>query len=223
MISTLLVVEDDRDLTEYLKELLMDNGYKVKAAHDGASALAKIEESPPDLILLDLGLPDVDGETIFKKIKKMFPDMPVIMLTAKYSATDIVKGFNMGVDDYMGKPFSGEELLARIQARLRDHRGRDAKLIAADLELDTKSLEVKRSGQAINLTQTEIQLLEYLLQNKGQVLTREMILERVWSYSPDIESRVVDVYIGYLRKKIDKGFEKDLIHSVRGFGYILKE
>ncbi len=223
MLHTIFVLEDDQDLRDYLKELLLDNGFTVQAFADGVKALKAIKKTQPDLVVLDLGLPDISGEAICAEIKKIYPDLPIIILTARDSVSDIVKGLDIGADDYMTKPFAGEELIARIKARLRQGENHESKLLAGDLELNNETLEVKRANKLINLTQTEFQLLQYLLSNKGRVLTREMILNRVWAYSSDIESRVVDVYVGYLRKKIDSHYDKKLIHSVRGFGYMIKD
>lgn len=221
MINKILVVEDDSGIQEYLKELLLDNGYSVEASSDGIEALNKIKKVHPELVILDLGLPNMAGETVCLEIKKKYPDIPIIILTAKDTASDVVNGLNLGADDYVTKPFVAEVLLARVKARLR--RNTDEKVHIADLELDNKTLEVKRSGKLIQLSPQEFKLLQYLISNKGRVLTREMILNRIWLYSYEVDTRVVDVYIGYLRKKIDSGFKKKLIHSVRGFGYILKE
>lgn len=223
MLQTVFVLEDDQDLREYLKELLLDNGYAVQDFADGVSILKSIKRTQPDLIILDLGLPDISGETVCTDIKKLYPDIPIVILTARDSVSDVVRGLDIGADDYMTKPFAGEELIARIKARLRQGENHESKLKAGDLELDNETLEVRRADKVINLTQTEFQLLQYLLSNKGRVLTREMILNRVWAYSSDIESRVVDVYVGYLRKKIDSSYDKKLIQSVRGFGYMIKD
>lgn len=223
MIKKILVVEDDTGLQKYLKELLVNNDYSVQMAFDGTTALHTISQTPPNLVLLDLGLPNIPGEEVCREIRKKYPDLPVIILTAKDSIPDIVQGLNIGADDYMTKPFITDELLARIKARLRHNGIDEGKLRIDGLELDSKSLEVRRDGKPIQLTRQEFKLLEYLMNNKGRVLTREMILNRVWLYSQDIETRAVDVYIGYLRKKIDTGFKKKLIQSIRGFGYIIKE
>lgn len=218
--KTILVVEDNNELQGYLKDLLLENGFGARVASTGASALNLLKTSPADLVLLDLGLPDMNGESVCKEMRQLFPDLPIIILTAKDTTEDVIKGLNLGADDYITKPFIRDELLARIKARLRD-KGEE-KLKVADLVLDGKTLEVKRNNKLIKLSPKEFRLLEYLMSNKGQVLSREMILNRIWSYSPDIESRVVDVYMGYLRKKVDKAFSKKLVHSVRGFGYTLK-
>lgn len=223
MLNKILIVEDDLGLQKYLKELLLDNQYSIQVASDGISALNTIAKVPPDLLLLDLGLPNMSGESVCQEVRKKYPNLPVIILTAKDSVSDIVQGLNLGADDYITKPFVADELLARVKARFRSQNGVDAKLKVDDLELDEKSLEVKRKDILIQLTPQEFKLLEYLMRNKGRILTREMILNRVWLYSQDIETRVVDVYIGYLKKKIDQPYEKKLLHSVRGFGYMIKE
>lgn len=223
MIYTILVVEDDKGLQKYLKELLLDNGYAVNAVGDGIAALEYFQKTVPDLMVLDLGLPTMSGETVCQEVRKKYKDLPIIILTAKDSITDIVKGLNFGADDYITKPFVADEFLARIKARLRKQGDNDLVLKIADLELDSRTLEVKRMGKLIQLTPQEYKLLQYLMSNKGRILTREMILSRIWLYSSDVETRVVDVYIGYLRKKVDSGFEKQLLHSVRGFGYMIKE
>lgn len=223
MIMKILAVEDEKDLRDYLKELLLDNNYAVELADDGASALNYVRKTRPDLVLLDLGLPDIDGKTVCTEIKKMYPDLPVLILTARNSTSDIVTGLNLGADDYIAKPFVSEELIARIKAKLR-HSDNDKNVLqVGDLKMDTRTMRVERAGNVIGLTKTEFDLLRYLMANQGKVLTRENILNRIWLYSPDIESRVVDVYIGYLRRKIDNGFNQKLIQSIRGFGYTIKE
>lgn len=223
MNQKILIVEDNRDVQEYLRKLLLDNNYLVDSVYEGAKAIQKVEKSLPNLVILDLGLPDINGETVCREIKKSFPSLAVIILTAKDTTEDVVHGLNFGADDYVPKPFKGEELLARVRARLRQGQNNSTLLKVDNLELDSKKIEVRRGGKPINLTQREFLLLEYLMRNKGQVLSREMILERVWTYASDIESRVVDVYIGYLRRKIDSSSPKKLIHSVRGFGYLIKD
>jgi two-component system OmpR family response regulator len=216
-------VEDDPGLQKYLKELFVENEFSVQTASDGILALNSINKLPPDVVILDLGLPNMSGESVVTEVRKKTPDLPVIILTAKDAVSDIVSGLSLGADDYMTKPFVADELLARVKARLRRDGTVNTTLKIADLELDEKSYEVKRAGKLIQLTPQEFKLLEYLMHNKGRVLTREMILNRVWLYSQDIETRVVDVYMGYLRKKIDNGNPKKLLHSVRGFGYMIKD
>lgn len=223
MLNTILIIEDDKGLQRYLKELLLENNYSVATASTGVAALEMVRKTEPDLVILDLGLPDVSGESVCLEIRRDYPDTPVIILTARDAVEDVVHGLNLGADDYMTKPFVADELLARIKARLRSKGDTNAKLKIADLELNTQTLEVKREGKNIQLTPQEFKLLHYLMSNKNRVLTREMILNRVWLYSSDVESRVVDVYIGYLRQKVDAETEKKLIHSVRGFGYTIKE
>ncbi len=223
MVHTILVVEDDKGLQKYLKELLLDNGYAVHTVGDGIQALEYFKKGDPDVVVLDLGLPNMSGEAVCQEIRKKHKDLPIIILTAKDSINDIVQGLNLGADDYMTKPFVADEFLARIKARLRKQGDTNATLKVDDLELDNKTLEVKRSGKLIQLTPQEFKLLQYLMSNKGRILTREMILSRIWLYSSEVETRVVDVYMGYLRKKIDNGYPKKLLHSVRGFGYVIKE
>jgi DNA-binding response OmpR family regulator len=222
-ISTVLVVEDDKSLQSYLRELLTINGYSVQTASDGIAALNIINKAQPDLILLDLGLPQMKGETVCLEVKKKFPELPIVILTGQDSISDIVQGLNLGADDYMTKPFVSDELLARVRARLRKNGTVEPKLKMADLEVDSQTFEVRRAGKEIHLTPKEFKLLHYLMSNKGKVLTREMILNKIWLYAPDIESRVVDIYMGYLRKKVDSGFDPKLIHSIRGFGYTMKD
>jgi two-component system response regulator MprA len=223
MAAMILIVEDDKGLQKYLKELLLDNGYAVQVASDGIVALEYLKKNEPDIIVLDLGLPTMSGEAVTQEIRKKNKDLPIIILTAKDSITDIVQGLNLGADDYMTKPFIADEFLARIKARLRKQGATESLLKVADLELDSKTMEVRRQGKAIQLTPQEFKLLQYLMSNKGRILTREMILSRIWLYSSDVETRVVDVYIGYLRKKIDSETQKKLLHSIRGFGYVIKE
>ncbi|MCL5091156.1 MAG: response regulator transcription factor [Patescibacteria group bacterium] len=221
--KNILIIEDDQDLKEFLKELLTDNGYCVQAVSKGIDGLNQIKKTEPDLAILDLGLPDIDGESVCSQVKKDYPILPIIILTAKEGVANIVRGLDLGADDYITKPFDGDELLARIKARLRNLPGNASKLKISDLEINLPDHEVKRGNKIVNLTPQEFKLLQYLMINKGHILTRDMILSRLWDSSPDIETRVVDVYIGYLRKKIDAEFPQKLIHSVRGFGYMIKE
>ncbi len=223
MQSTILVIEDDSGLQNYLKDLLLENDFTVHTAADGVIALNALKKAEPDLVVLDLGLPNLSGETVCLEIRKKYPKLPIIILTARDAIADKVRGLNLGADDYITKPFVAEEFLARIRARLRKTENPDIVLKVGDLTLDPKSLEVKRSDKALQLTPKEFHLLQYLMSNKGRILTREMILNRIWLSSPDIETRVVDVYMGYLRKKVDTGFDTALIQSVRGFGYTIKE
>jgi len=223
MTANILVAEDDLGLQKYLKELLKENDFFVQIASDGVQAINSVAKIKPDLLILDLGLPNMSGETVCIEVRKKNPDLPILILTAKDTSTDIVQGLNLGADDYMTKPFVADELLARINARLRGTSNNGGELQVGDLVLKTETFEVMRGKTPISLTPQEFKLLEYLMNNKGRILTREMILNRVWLYSPDIETRVVDVYMGYLRKKIDTGFDKKLLKSIRGFGYMIND
>lgn len=224
MIPKILVVEDDFALQKYLKEFLQQNDYYVTTVSDGTTALNNINKFPPDVVILDLGLPTMSGETVITEVRKKYPELPIIVLTAKDSPADVVSGLELGADDYISKPFIASELLARVKVQLRNKNDHQRQILKVeDLELDSEKLEVRRNSQKIQLTPQEFKLLQYLMANQGRILTREMILNRVWLYSPDIETRVVDVYMGYLRKKIDNGFDKKLIQSIRGFGYTIKE
>jgi DNA-binding response OmpR family regulator len=223
MDQTILVVEDENEIRQYITQLLREEGYLVSGAESGTEALKFLEKRTPHLIILDLNLPDISGEGVCREVRKEHPMLPIIMLTARDAVSDKVNGFQAGADDYVSKPFIPEELIARVKARLRKTDGNDvASIVVGDLSLDPRTMEVKRGAKAISLTPREFKLLHYLMTNVGIVLTRDMILSRIWMSSPDVETRVVDVYMGYLRKKIDKGSAKKLIHSIRGFGYTLK-
>lgn len=216
-----LVVEDDEAIAAVIKDILTENNYSVELATDGISALESVKKQSPDLLILDLGLPKLTGESVLVEVKKIYPNLPVIVLTAKNHTTDIVKGFELGADDYISKPFELEEMLARVRIKLKSDK--DLKLSIADLILDPEKVYVERAGVEIKLSPHEFKLLQYLLANQGKVLSRDMILNRIWQYSFDVDTRVVDVYVGYLRKKIDTNHKKKLISSVRGFGYVIKE
>lgn len=223
MNQTVLIIEDDKTVQEYVTDLLSKNGYIVRTASTGAQGLKFLDSTPPDLVLLDLQLPDLSGESVLSQLKKLYPALPVLVLTAKNSTQDKVNTLTTGADDYVTKPFDSEELVARIKARLRTSGENTNHLLKlADLEVDTQKVTVTRAGKEISLTPHEYNLLVYLLQNTGRVLSRDMILNRVWAYTMDVETRVVDVYMGYLRKKIDSGSKQKLIHSLRGFGYTIK-
>ena len=223
MQSTIVIVEDDHDIREFLEEIFREEKFIVYSASTGISGLRLVEKIKPSIVVLDLGLPDINGETVCLRIKKNQPTMPVIILTASNDSQDLIDSFNKGADDYIKKPFINEELVARVKAKLRKQTIDDPILKVDDLILNKDTLDVTVSGHAVSLTQTEFELLHYLMLNAGRVLSREQILGHVWAQDPDIETRVVDVYIGYLRKKIDKDRDKKLIHSKRGFGYVLKD
>lgn len=221
MNDVIVLIEDSADIREYATSILADAGYSVYSAESGASGLNMVRDINPNLVLLDLKLPDIQGESICKDIKNEFPEIPIIMLTAKDTPDDMARGLNIGADDYIPKPFTPEVLIARVKARLRD-QAPDQVMTLADLKMNTKTHEVTRGKKLIQLSPQEFKLLHYFMSNPNSVLTRDMILVRIWGNTPDIQTRVVDVYVGYLRKKIDKDFDQDLIHSVRGFGYMLK-
>ena len=218
MTVSLLIVEDDLPLQKVLSDVLKEEGFITEVVGTGSDALLKIDKSLPSLVLLDLGLPDIQGETVLMRIREDHPDLPVVILTAKSKPHEIAAGLNLGADDYLPKPFAVEELLARINARVKKGTNKDYMEISG-LTLDLAKMAVTREGHEINLTKTEFELLQFLIENKGRVLNRDIILNHVWGYSPNVESRVVDIYIGYLRKKIDKGFSKKLIKNKHGFGY----
>lgn len=220
---SVLVVEDEVELRKYVQDLLVEQGYTVYTTDRGTDALEIMSKIQPNLVILDLGLPDVKGESLCRTMRESYPDSSIVILTGKSATENVVEGLTLGADDYIIKPFDGSELVARVNARLRHHRPQNGVYEIEDLKLNTATMEVTRGGKIINLTAQEFRLLEYLLINKGKVLSRDMILNRLWRASPDVETRVVDVYIGYLRKKIDKGHNKKLIHSIRGFGYVIKD
>jgi DNA-binding response OmpR family regulator len=217
----ILIVEDDKDLQNILSELLKDEGYLIETASNGSTALKKIENTKPHLVLLDLGLPDIQGETILTIIRNDYPEIRVIILTAKSKPEEIAQGLNLGADDYLSKPFASEELFARIHARVKPESNNNGQLKLGDLILDLNKMIAIRNESKINLTKTEFNLLKFLMENVGHVVSRDLILNHVWGYTTDVESRVVDVYIGYLRDKIDTGFKKKLIKNKRGFGYMI--
>lgn len=223
MNAIILIIEDEKDIREFVSKIMIDQGHTTYTAAKGIEGLDLMEKVSPDLVVLDLNLPDIDGESVCEQIKDSHPNTQVLMLTARDTSRDQARGLNLGADDYMTKPFEPEVLKARVNARLRSIDNDDEMLNVADLSLDPKTHEVKRNGTNIDLSPQEYKLLHYFLTNPNQVLTREMIIARIWESSPEIETRVVDVYVGYLRKKIDSEHDKKLLHSVRGFGYMLKD
>lgn len=221
MNNTILLVEDEQDMAHFMRDILVQEGYQVSVEYAGLSGMKLAEKIDPELVLLDLNLPDIDGQTVCKKIKELSPEVQVIMITAQSSPEDIARGLNLGADDYIPKPVVPEVLLARVRARLRSSGKVESSLKVGDLKLNSQTHEVTRAETAISLSAQEFKLLEYFMSNPNKVLSREMILSRIWNSNPDIETRVVDVYIGYLRKKIDF-IEPKLLKSVRGFGYMLQ-
>jgi len=222
MASNILIVEDDEALQKVLSEFLQNEGFVTDIASTGSEALRKIDKTEPSLVLLDLGLPDIQGESILKTTRAEHPEIPVVILTAKSQPQEIAEGLNLGADDYLAKPFNVEELLARINARIRTGKSNTTEIKISNLVLDLNKMLATRDGKRIKLTKTEFDLLRFLMENTGKVMTREIILNHVWGYSTNVESRVVDVYIGYLRDKIDKDFEQKLIKNRRGFGYLIE-
>ena len=221
----ILVVEDEKKVASFIKRGLEEEGYTVELAKDGEEGLKLInEDNVYDLILMDLMLPKMDGLQVIKEIREQGVRSPVLCLTAKDKADDIVSGLDSGSDDYLTKPFAFIELLARVRALIR--RGsteRGAELTFADLRIDPVSHKVWRGDTEIDLTSKEYALLEYMMNHPNETLTRSMIAEHVWDYTFDSFTNIIDVYVNYLRKKIDRDFEKKLIHTVRGIGYVLKE
>ncbi|MDT8318693.1 MAG: response regulator transcription factor [bacterium] len=220
----ILLVEDEKDLAAIIKKGLEEDGYSVDMAHDGEEGLYMAENYPADVIILDIMLPVMDGLTILHKIREQEIKTPVLMLTAKDAVPDKIKGLDWGADDYLTKPFDFSELLARIRALMR--RAADVKeavIRVANMQIDTATREVKRGGKLILLSAKEYALLEYLAYRKGHVVSRFDISEHIYSEDFDLDSNVIDVYINFLRKKIDRDSDEKLIHTVRGAGYILKE
>ena len=220
----LLLVEDEKKVASHIKKGLEGEGYAVDVAINGEDASSMARAYDYDLLILDVMLPGKNGIQILKELRDSEQDTPVILLTAKNSTEEKILGLDLGADDYLTKPFEFEELCARIRAILRRHESvKTTKLVIADLELNPVTHEVKRAGQKIDLTQKEYALLEYLLYNQGKILTRTMIVEHVWDQDFDSFTNVVDVYVNHLRSKLDQPFEKKLLQTVRGFGYVLRE
>ncbi|MBW1971569.1 MAG: DNA-binding response regulator [Deltaproteobacteria bacterium] len=219
----ILLVEDDIDTKKFLKKGLEENYYSVETTSSGLEALEYIESQPFDLIILDIMLPELDGISLLKNIRKRGNFIPVILLTVKDSNEEIIAGLDAGADDYITKPFSFNQLLARIRAVTRRGKQYTPSLLkVADLFLDQISRRVYKGDKEIVLTPKEFSLLEYLLLNKGRIVTRTMILEKVWNLDYDGFSNVVDVHINHLRKKIEKDSSFKFIHTVKGVGYILE-
>ncbi|NCC80098.1 MAG: response regulator transcription factor [Clostridia bacterium] len=220
----ILIVEDERRLARFMELELTHEGYNVDIVSDGQTALMNLMNKDYDVMLLDLMIPIVDGIEVTKRART-FTDIPIIMLTARDGLEDKVKGFDIGADEYMTKPFEMEELLARLRALFRksEKKPEEARLLQfKGLTLSRDTYEVYRDGVKKELTKKEFDLLAYLLENQGIVLTREKILNNVWGFDFEGETNVVDVYIRFLRSKLDDGYEEKLIHTVRGAGYIIR-
>ncbi|WP_026993938.1 response regulator transcription factor [Flectobacillus major] len=222
----ILIVEDDQRVAELIQRGLEEHGFIPTVAYDGLSGKKLALNNPYDLILTDIILPKIDGLDLCKQIREIQPDTPILILTALGTTDDKVEGFDAGADDYLVKPFEMRELLVRIRALLkRQHSHQNTMgflLKFADLELNLHTKLVKRNGSEINLTPKEFKLLEYMMQNPDRVLSRIEIAEKVWDTHFDTGTNFIDVYINYLRKKIDKDFDKKLIHTKSGMGFILK-
>lgn len=220
----ILIVEDEKDLRDILKKRLVREHYSVDVCGDGEEAMDFISMTSYDGILLDIMLPGKDGFTILKEVRAMGNDTPILLLTARDGVEDRVKGLDLGADDYLIKPFAFEELLARIRVMMRRKpQFITNQLKIADLILDRDTKQVMRGGKEITLSSKEFMVLECLMRNKNIVMSRSQIEQNAWNYDFEGGSNVIDVYIRYLRKKIDTGFEKKLIHTVRGVGYVMRE
>ena len=225
--AKIFIVEDERRIARFLQMELEHEGFSTAIETNGRRAYERILEEKFDLILLDIMLPDMDGLEVCRSVRKL-SDVPIIMLTAKDDVEDKVEGLDIGANDYLTKPFAIEELLARIRATLRDHQPADGKenggmLVAGDLVMYPDRYEVRVDDQSVELTKKEYLLLEYLLRNKRTVLTRDQILQKVWGYDYIGDTNVVDVYIRYLRAKIDERFDQKFIYTMRGIGYVLRD
>lgn len=220
----ILVVEDEKKVASFIQRGLKEKGYSVDVVHNGDEGLFKAEVNTYDLIVLDIMLPGKDGIYICRQLRKKQMDVPILLLTARDDVEDKVNGLDSGADDYLTKPFQFVEFLARVRALIRRKTGiKTTKLQVADLELDQLTHKVTRAGKEILLTSTEYALLEYLMLHVNQVVTRTMISEHVWNDDYDSFSNVINVYVNYLRKKVDSPFARKLIHSIRGTGYVLKD
>lgn len=224
MSAQILLVEDETKLAKFVELELTYEGYQVKVAHDGLSGLMAARSQPPHLIILDWMMPGLSGVEVCRRLRQTGVQVPIILLTAKDDVGDRVEGLDAGADDYVVKPFSIEELLARVRAHLRRVEPPEAELLLFDnLSLNRKSRQVLRGPRSLELTAKEYDLLEFLLTNARQVLTRDRILEEVWGYDFMGDSNIIEVYIRYLRLKLEAASEKRLIHTVRGVGYVLRD
>lgn len=220
----ILIVEDDPSIHRIISRRLKEEGYAVDDCYDGEEGVDYSMTAAYDCVILDWMLPKKDGITVLREIRQSGNSVPVLMLTAKDTISNRVDGLDAGADDYLTKPFAYDELSARVRALLRRNmKEKQTILQAAGLSMDLAAHKVMRDGKEIILTNKEFALLEYLMRNQGVVLTRSQIADHVWDYGFDYDSNVVDVYIRYLRNKLDKGYSEALIHTVRGYGYVLKE
>ena len=220
----LLVVEDEKKVAGFVKKGLEEEGFAVDVASDGETGLHMALDGVHDLVVLDIHLPKMNGLNVLKELRRKGTATPVLLLTVRATIEDKVLGLDSGADDYLTKPFAFEELVARVRALLRRRADvKQPRLQVADLVLDPVRRTVFRGEEKIELTQKEFALLDYFMRNPGRILTRTMIAEHVWDYDFDPATNVIDVYVNYLRKKIDSGREKRLIHTVRGVGYVLEE
>jgi two-component system response regulator MprA len=218
-----LVVEDDAEITDVLRRSLRHEGYEVRTASDGVEALDAAVEFVPDLVVLDLGLPRLDGIEVCRQLRAK-GDVPILILTARTETDDRVTGLDSGADDYLVKPFERQEFLARIRALLRRRPPRgSASLTVSDLRLNPDTREVHRGEREVELTNREFELLEYLMRNQRLVVSRERLLDEVWGYDPMAPTNTIDVFISNLRRKLEAGGEPRLLHTKRGAGYVLKE
>lgn len=222
----ILVVDDEPQINDFLRRGLTYKGFEVSAVSNGEEALNTARDYPPDLVVLDVMLPDMTGYEVCRRLRASGDrNLPILMLTARDALTDKISGLDCGADDYITKPFAFEELLARIRANLRrvEHQNRpNRKLEVGDLVIDPAIREVRRGDRLVELTSREFDLLELLTRHQGQVLTKEIIFERIWGYDNESGIEVIKVYINYLRSKLNAGGKPDMIYSVRGIGYILK-
>ena len=220
----ILVVEDEKDMNRLIVKTLKKVGYSVDGCYDGEEALLNLMGAEYDAIVLDVMMPKKDGYELVKELRDKGEDIPVLFLTAKDSVADKVKGLDLGADDYLIKPFDFDELLARIRAMTRKHAGnRSNKFTEGDLVMDVERRIVTRGGKEIQILPKEFSILEYLLRNKGTVVSREQIEDRIWNYEYSGNSNNVDVYMSKLRKKIDDGYDVKLIHTIRGVGWVLRQ
>jgi len=219
----ILVVDDDSRIAAAVQRALLYEGYAVEVAGDGRGALDKAATQPPDIVVLDLMLPDIDGIEVCRRLRAA-SDVPILMLTALDGTTERVRGLDTGADDYLVKPFAQEELLARVRALLRRRPASLGQTLRyVDLTMDVGAHEAARGDRAVDLTALEFQLLEYFLRNPRQVLTRDQLLEAVWGFDAETTSNLVDVYVGYLRAKLESAGETRLIQTVRGVGYVMRD